>query len=259
MVLWSIKNLRNPAGRKNRADVLPAGAASVLLLFIALAVESHGRSARGDDAKVSSPTGGTIEGTITYKADAKRLWRYGRYYVKPKSGELSGALVALDAPSLRKSAPPGKPDIVLMDQKDVLFTPETLAIRAGDKVRFTNSDSGTHNISTTSDLHPFSVSISHGDETVQTFPRAGGIRRPIVLGCVFHSQMRAWIFVFDHPHYQLTGEDGRFRLANIPPGEYRLEMVHPAGELRTGRRVELKAGETVKIDLELTPDNKAVK
>lgn len=208
-----------------------------------------------EDAKAS----GTIEGTVTYKADAKRLWRYGRYYVKPTSGELNGALVALDAPSLRKIPAPASPATWQIDQKDTNFTPEALAIRSGDKVRFTNSDSGTHNISTTNDLHPFNVSIGHGDETIQTFSKAGGVRRPIVLGCIFHGQMRAWIYVFDHPHYQMTAADGKFRLANIPPGEYRLEWAHPAGELRAGRRIEVKAGETLKVDLVLSPDDKETK
>jgi plastocyanin len=232
---------------------------SVEVILSLVAFISGAACAHAEDLKAVSSTTNGRSRTITYKADAKRQWRYGRYYVKPGTGALAGTLVALDAPSLRKVSAPKDPSIASMDQKDLLFTPETLAIRAGDKIRFTNSDSGTHNISTTSELHPLNVSISHGEETVQTFPRAGGVRRPIVLGCVFHSQMRAWIFVFDHPHYQLTGEDGRFRLVNVPPGEYRLEMVHPAGELRTGRRVEVKAGETLKIDLQLSPDNKEPK
>jgi plastocyanin len=233
---------------------------AVLCAFaVLLALGMFRSSCAAEPAVVENPTKsavGSIEGTITYKADAKRLWRYARYYVKSGSRELSGTVVALDAPSLRRQPAPKTAATVVMDQKDLLFAPELLAIRAGDSVRFTNSDSGTHNISTTNDLRPFNVSIAHGEETVQTFPKAGGIRRPIVLGCVFHSQMRAWIFVFDHPYYQITAEEGKFHLANIPPGEYRLELAHPAGALRATRRVDVKAGETLKIDVELSPDNK---
>ena len=87
--------------------------------------------------------------------------------------------------------------------------------------------------------------------------RAGGTRRPVVLGCIFHSQMRSWIYVFDHPQYQLTGTDGKFRLENVPPGEYRLEMVHPPGDLRVSRRIEIKAGQTLRVDIAASPDNKA--
>ncbi len=56
--------------------------------------------------------------------------------------------------------------------------------------------------------------------------------------------MRAWVFVFDHPWFQLTGPDGAFRLTNVPPGDYRLDVVHPAGELRSSQTITVKPDET---------------
>ena len=56
--------------------------------------------------------------------------------------------------------------------------------------------------------------------------------------------MRAWIYVFDHPWFQLTRKDGRFRLENVPAGEYTLGVVHPAGKLRQSRQIKVKANET---------------
>jgi hypothetical protein len=39
---------------------------------------------------------GVIEGTVTNQPDARRPWRYSRYYVKQaKTGELAEAVVAL--------------------------------------------------------------------------------------------------------------------------------------------------------------------
>lgn len=227
----------------------------VPLLVAACVFCGSARITSANEGSANSSVTGSIEGTITYQADAKRPWRYARYYVRPRRGELAGAVVAVDAPMLRKTVPPKMPATVVMDQKDQLFSPETIAIRAGDRIRFTNSDAGTHNITSTDSLQLFSASISHGQEFVQVFPKAGGLRRPIVLGCVFHGQMRAWVFVFDHPHYQQTAADGRFRLANIPPGEYRLEIAHPPGALRAGRRIEIKPGSTLRIDVALSPDH----
>ena len=73
------------------------------------------------------------------------------------------------------------------------------------------------------------------------------------IGCVFHSNMRAWIFVFDHPFYAVTKGDGKFRLADVPAGEYELEMAHPAGGLRWRKAVTVKAGETLKVEVQVSP------
>jgi hypothetical protein len=68
--------------------------------------------------------------------------------------------------------------------------------------------------------------------------------------------MQANIFVFDHPWYELTDASGKFRLTDVPPGQYELEMAHPAGSLRWRKRVEVKAGETLRIDIRVSPDDK---
>ena len=68
--------------------------------------------------------------------------------------------------------------------------------------------------------------------------------------------MRAWIYIFDHPHYHVTEDNGRFRFENIPPGEHELELRHPAGELRWRQRIRVKADATTNIDITLSPDDK---
>jgi hypothetical protein len=68
--------------------------------------------------------------------------------------------------------------------------------------------------------------------------------------------MRAWIFVFDHPYFQVTAADGRFRLEGVPPGEYTLEMAHAAGELRCRQTVDVRPGEMARLDFVVSPDDK---
>ena len=47
--------------------------------------------------------GGAIEGVVTYHADAKRPWRYSRYYIKQaKTGELAEA-VGITQPGVTRS------------------------------------------------------------------------------------------------------------------------------------------------------------
>lgn len=198
---------------------------------------------------------GTIEGTVTYKADTKRPWRYARYYIKnAKSGELAEAVVALRAKpaiDVQRAA-----QTVVIDQANFQFTPETVAIRRGDFVQFTNSDNATHNVQTSGEIANFNVNTPGGGSHTFPFDKAGGTRQPATVGCVFHSAMRANVFVFDHPWYAVTPSTGRFRLENAPPGDYDLEMAHAAGELRWKKRVTIKPGETLRVDIGLSPDDK---
>ena len=127
---------------------------------------------------------------------------------------------------------------------------------SGDSVKFTNSDTATHNVRASGEIANFNVTMAAGSagNTIK-FDKAGGARRPVEIGCVFHSNMKAWVFVFDHPFYAVTKADGKFKLENVPAGEYELEVAHPAGGLMSQKKVTVKAGETVKVDVPLSAAN----
>jgi len=225
-----------------------------LLILMAIALAGAGlRSA----LLMAEEQPGVVEGTVTYRADPKRPWRYGRYYIKQaKTGELAEAVVALRGDKHADGGDKPKAKTVTIDQKNFQFLPETVAIRAGDSVKFTNSDQATHNVQVSGDIASLNVTMPAGGSHTARFDRAGGVRQPLKVGCVFHSAMQAWIFVFDHPHFQLTPQDGRFRLEGVPPGEYELEIVHPAGDLRWRKRVAVAAGQTLHVDISVSPDDK---
>jgi plastocyanin len=205
--------------------------------------------------RAQSAANGVIEGTVSYQADAARPWRYARYYVRQaKTGELAEAVVAIRAKAAGDSARGA--ETVVIDQENFQFQPETVAIRRGDSVKFTNADAATHNVQASGEIAAFNVNMPGGGDHTVKFERAGGVRQPVQIGCVFHSAMRAWIFVFDHPWYQVTVASGKFRLADVPPGSYELEMAHPAGGLKWRKRVEVKAGDVTRIDIRVSADDK---
>ena len=251
----------NRSGESASARALPWLAVALALGALrgsepARAGETQERRTEISDGTERVPGTGTVEGKVLYKKDPARPWRLGRYYLKSaRTSELAEAVVAVSRRGLKGPEGERKPATVTVDQKDFQFTPETNAIRAGDRVRFLNSDSATHNVRLSHLRLSFNVNMPPGGEHVEEFLVAGGIQRPFQIGCVYHSAMRSWVFVFDHPWFQLTGPDGTFHLTNVPPGEYRLEVVHPAGDLSASRSITVKADETISAEFVLSPDD----
>lgn len=223
---------------------------SLIVAFLCVAAVG---SRAADD--VEEPAG-SIEGAVFYEPDPQRPWRYARYYVPDRNtGELAEAVVCLSSKTLAKLRPRDEPSEFEMDQKDYRFVPETMAIRAGDRIRFTNGDPAAHNVFTGDGSDPFNVTMGLDGSYVQAFRRAGGIRKPIRIGCTFHSTMQAWIYVFDHPFYAVTDKDGRFQFEGVPPGEYTLDVLHPAGGLAWSTPVTVAEGDVIVHDVRLSPEH----
>lgn len=228
------------------------------LIALACGVLHADDAARPANAAGEGSTG-TIAGTVTYTADPEKPWRYQRYYVEGrKTGPLAEALVVLRGSPLRNWPAPAQPQTATVDQINFQFAPELLAIRAGDSVRFTNSDTTIHNVRSTASIAAFNINLQADDEYTHTFERAGDLRTPVTLGCVYHGGMRAWIYVFDHPFFAVTDESGTFRFENVPAGRYTLEMVHPAGQLRSTRPVTVSADKEQTIGIDVSAAQKTL-
>jgi hypothetical protein len=62
--------------------------------------------------------------------------------------------------------------------------------------------------------------------------------------------MNAFILVFNHPYFALTGQDGRYRIENVPPGSYRV-VAWNEGIASDLRPVVVPEGGTTEIDFVL--------
>ena len=126
-----------------------------------------------------------------------------------------------------QTAPPGTKwegpsPPVQTDQKECVFVPRVVVVPAGGTVEFLNTDRLLHNLHAASPRE--NPAFNRTQPKGRTIPIV--FKRPEIIrvDCDLHPWMRAWVVVAEHPFYALTNEQGEFSLANVPPGQYTLQV-----------------------------------
>jgi plastocyanin len=156
----------------------------------------------------------------------------------------AGAVVYLEAS--RPAPPPAAPARVVMDQKNLAFLPRVLPVARGTVVEFTNSDDVQHNV--------FSPSAIAGKFNLGTY--GPGAARTVTLDqpgdvlvlCNIHMEMEAHILVLDGPYFATTGDDGRYRIADVPAGAYTVKLWQGRWQ-PVAHAIDLPDGGALHVDL----------
>jgi plastocyanin len=113
---------------------------------------------------------------------------------------------------------------VTLDQQGCRYHPHVLGVMAGQTVKINNDDPTTHNI------HPTPKDNREWNESQP--PKAAPIeknfaREEIMLPvkCNQHPCMKMYINVVKTPFYAVTGQDGKYEIKGLPPGDYTLAFV----------------------------------
>lgn len=192
-------------------------------------------------------TAATIEGRVALPDAPPAMVVNKRYEIVSKGGVVATnpplAVVYLEG----KFALPTEAPVVRVEQKDLMFVPQLLAVPVGARVEFPNLDDTFHNIFSYSPTKRFDLGRYRAGETpvpAVTFDEPG----LVVLRCDIHEHMRGVILVLATPYFAVTDEAGRFRLTGLPAGTYQLKAwLNSRTTLE--RTVELTGESTLRVDL----------
>jgi plastocyanin len=139
----------------------------------------------------------------------------------------AGAVIWLEAPIA-----PSTPRRVVLDQRNLAFSPTVLAIPTGSVVRFPNNDTVLHNVFSFRDGKKFDLGLYPvGQVRDVKFDRAGVSR----LFCNIHPAMAAYVVVVDSPYYAVTNREGLFSLTGVPAGQYTYHAWRAGAATITGK------------------------
>lgn len=191
--------------------------------------------------------GAAIEGRVTLPKVQTAPVMIKRYEIVSKGGVIATnppvAVVYLEGEF------PLKPDLPVarMEQKDLVFVPQLLAIQTGTRVEFPNLDDTFHNIFSYSRTKRFDLGRYRGDEKPVpsvVFDTPG----LVTLRCDIHEHMRGAILVLATPHFVITDTEGNFRLEGLPAGTFKLRVWLDSKTTRE-RTVVLQEGASLRMDL----------
>jgi plastocyanin len=121
------------------------------------------------------------------------------------------------------ASPP--PTAVEIGQRDCMYIPRVTSAVVGQKIVVRNGDSILHNVHT---YLGASTLFNKGMPNEKAAPIEYKTVEPGVIRwkCDVHPWMRGYVGVSRNAFQAVTGADGAFRIANLPPGRYTLEAWH---------------------------------
>lgn len=115
---------------------------------------------------------------------------------------------------------PSEPRTVTMDQKNMTFLPHVLVVAKGDTVKFLNHDSVAHNVYSP-DGEAYNLgTFKQNEERTHTFDQEGAYSQL----CSIHPEMLGYIFVAPSRYAAAVDAKGRYTVADVPPGSYKLAV-----------------------------------
>ncbi len=117
---------------------------------------------------------------------------------------------------------------VFFDQKNCLFTPHAMVVVAGQTIEVLNSDPVAHNtrVNGSNLQENLVVAGNTGKGKGVNIVTEEKERLPVPVVCDYHSKMKAYWLVVEHPYAAVTNEKGEFTIKNLPVGDHTFRVWH---------------------------------
>ena len=210
----------------------------------------------------SVANGGSISGKITFsgKAPAPRMNRIDKEFqavcgkkrasqelLVGKSGGIQNVVVRITG--IKSGKKWDIADEITIDQKGCKFAPHVTIFKPGATLVMLNPDGITHNMHTFGRKNP---AINKAQPKFKkTMKIKGKIKSPetIKLSCDIHKKwMGAWIIVADSPYIAVTDVSGSFKIDNVPPGDYTVDIWQEKFGSQSAK-VFVKGGSDAKVSV----------
>jgi plastocyanin len=200
--------------------------AAFSIAAIAAAVASEGRPHR---LPVDIAELGSVSGKLTFSA------------ARPKQP----VVVYLEGvPAGAKPAP------LVVRQRGAQFNPAFAVVVAGQEVVFDNDEDQDidHNVYTLGAEEINLDIFSRGTKRSHTFSATGEVS----VYCSVHKLMDGKLFVAPSPAFSIAGEDGSFRIPQVPAGTYVLRTYQKAKRFKDAEvKVDVRAGQDSAVGVEM--------
>ena len=202
--------------------------------------------------------GGTLTGTVKYAgtppapekfAVTKDTQVCGDEKTRPDlvvgaDGGIANVMVIVKATKGKKMEVPATP--VPFNQKGCEYHPHVLAVPAGSTIEVLNPDGVLHNVHVMGKINP------EANRAMPKFQKKVDWKvekpeMPIEVKCDAHPWMHAYWFVMDQPYYAVTDASGKFSIADLPAGDYEVEVWHEKLGQKT-EKVTIPSGGTATVD-----------
>jgi plastocyanin len=133
-------------------------------------------------------------------------------------------------------------------QKNAAFIPRVVPVTRNTVVEFINYDKFYHNVFSVTPGARFNLGRRPTGTVVnRKIERPGEIK----LFCDIHAQMNATILSLDTPFFTRVNTNGKYKLTDLPEGQYLVEVYHPDLP-KTEEHVTITAGDHIERSFTLS-------